>query len=60
MLSTPYPFKHRDVVATNYIHDEILSGEEEVNSFAYFMPNLKHLQMHFSKLFPKGLKVLMN
>jgi len=60
MLNSLDPSEHKDVVPTEYIRAAPLSGDEEATSFAKFMPNLKHLEMQFSKLSPKGLRVLVN
>lgn len=60
MLNSLDPSEYRDLVPTEYIRAAPLSGDEEATSFAKFMPNLKHLEMQFSKLSPKGLMVLVN
>lgn len=60
MMNCVDPSEHRDVVPTEYLHAAPSSGDDEAAFFAKFMPNLRHLEMKFSKLSPKGLRVLLN
>ncbi|KAH9320895.1 hypothetical protein KI387_015534 [Taxus chinensis] len=60
MLNSLDPSEHRGVVPTEYVRMAPLSGDEEAAVFVKSVPNLKHLEMKFSKLSPKGLKALVD
>ncbi|GLJ48127.1 hypothetical protein SUGI_1016180 [Cryptomeria japonica] len=60
MLNSLDPSEHRDAIPTEYINMAPLSGDDEATVFAKYMPNLKHLEIKFSKLSPKGLRILVD
>ncbi|KAJ3693347.1 hypothetical protein LUZ60_008827 [Juncus effusus] len=50
------PSQHRGVVPESYLRNLPQDGDCEASSIARFMPNLKHLELRFSKLSGTGLK----